>query len=342
MGERRRGRSGETLLIASTGGHLEQLSRLRQRFTPESAGVRWVTFDDPQARSLLAGENVEYIRYVAPRDYVAVAANLRAARRILREHDIARVVSTGSGIALSFLPTARLAGIPCHYVESAARADGPSLTGRIASRVPGVALYSQYPSWAAGRWQYRGSLFDGYDAEPPLPGSPVPPLRRVVVTLGTMRTYGFRRALTAVARVLPEVLAPDAEVLWQTGATDASGLDVDARKAVPASELHEAMATADLVIAHAGIGSALTALDLGRCPVLLPRRRHHGEHVDDHQLMIADELARRGLAVSRDPADLAAADLVRAMTTPVKADETARPFELSAPAGSGRRLAGRR
>jgi UDP-N-acetylglucosamine transferase subunit ALG13 len=319
---------GKTLLVASTGGHLEQLFRLKDRFTPASDGVQWVTFDDPQARSLLANESVEYVRYVAPRDYRAVTANLWAAQRILREHRIERVVSTGSGIALSFLPAARLSGIPCHYIESAARAEGPSLTGSLASRIPGVRLYAQYPRWASDRWQYRGSLFDRYQAYAPEGCSPAPAARRVVVTLGTMRTYGFRRALDALARVLPEVSAPQAEILWQTGVTDASGLGIDARDKVPAKELHDAIVAADLVVAHAGIGSALTALDLGKAPVLLTRRQRHGEHVDDHQLMIAGELDRRGLAVSRDPGDLTAVDLVTAMTTGITADDTSRPFHL--------------
>ena len=62
--------------------------------------------------------------------------------------DIDTVVSTGSGIALSYMPLARARGIPCHYMESAARSDGPSRTGRILCRVHGVHLYTQYPGLA--------------------------------------------------------------------------------------------------------------------------------------------------------------------------------------------------
>jgi UDP-N-acetylglucosamine transferase subunit ALG13 len=319
---------GATLLVASTGGHLEQLFRLKDRFLPGSSHIEWVTFDDPQARSLLAGQHVHYVRYVAPRDYRAVASNLVAAQRILRGRKIDRLVSTGSGIALSFVPAARLRGVPCHYIESAARAEGPSLTGSVVSRIPGVRLYTQYPSWSGEQWSYRGSLFDRYEATSRSGGAGGGRATRVVVTLGTMRTYGFRRALEHLTRVLPEVLGADAEVLWQVGVTDVSGLGIDAREKVPAAELHVAMSNADLVIAHAGIGSALTALDRGQCPVLLPRLAAHDEHVDDHQLMIAGELDRRGLAVSRDPERLIAADLHRAMSTCVSTVDEVRPFEL--------------
>ena len=54
--------------------------------------------------------------------------------------------------------------------------------------------------------------------------------------------------------------------------------------------MQAAIDQADLVIAHAGIGSALTAFDAGLCPVLLPHSAARGEHVDDHQQLIADDL----------------------------------------------------
>ncbi|HLT83554.1 MAG TPA: glycosyltransferase [Phototrophicaceae bacterium] len=319
--------SGRALLVASTGGHLEQLWRLHARFRPAFAEVEWATFDEAQSRSLLADQTVHHVPYIPPRGYGEVVRGMREARRILRAGSFDTVVSTGSGIALAFLPVARALGVRTHYVESAARADGPSLTGRIVSRVPGTRTYSQYPTWADTRWQYRGSLFDGYEA---VPGEPTGGARRVVVTLGTMRRYGFRRALEAVVRALPEVLAPGAEVLWQTGVTDCAGLPIEGRVDVPAAELHAAIGAADLVIAHAGIGSCLTALDAGRSPVVLPRRHAFDEHVDDHQELIAHELDRRGLAVRRLPGELTGADLRAAMARRVRAVDTYQEFRLDA------------
>ncbi|WP_185972607.1 glycosyltransferase [Georgenia yuyongxinii] len=287
-----------------------------------------MTFDDAQARSLLAGETVHVVPYIPPRGYARVAHAMPTAARLLRSGRFDRVVSTGAGIALAFLPVARALGIEAHYVESSARASGPSLTGRLISRVPGVHLYTQYPTWAAGRWKYAGSLFDGYSVVDTA-AAHTSEARQVVVTLGTMRTYGFRRAVENLLRVLPEVLAPDASVLWQVGVTDVSGLGIDARVDVPAAELHAAVAEADLVIAHSGIGSCLATLDAGKCPVLLPRRHELGEHVDGHQQMIADELERRGLAVSRAPEDLRAEDLRVAMNRVIEKRDVAQPFRLT-------------
>lgn len=316
----------KTLLVAATGGHLEQLYRIRPRLVPECGEIQWVTHDDPQSRSLLAGEPVRLVPYVPPRGYREIARNTPAAWRMIRDGGYDRVISTGAGVAIPFLAAARISGVECHYIESAARADGPSVTGRIAAKMPGVRLYSQYQAWATGDWNYRGSLFDNFEAVQ----TTQPTIRRVVVTLGTMRTYGFRRAVDRLLKVLPEVLAPDGEVLWQLGVTDDSGMTGDVRSSVPNVELRQAMRDADLVIAHSGIGSALTALELGKRPVLLPRRPEFDEHVDNHQALIAGELDRRRLAVFAEADRVDADHLVRAASGKIIGHESARPFQLVA------------
>jgi UDP-N-acetylglucosamine--N-acetylmuramyl-(pentapeptide) pyrophosphoryl-undecaprenol N-acetylglucosamine transferase len=109
------------------------------------------------------------------------------------------------------------------------------------------------------------------------------------------------------------ILPVDVEVLWQTGSTDVRGLPIDGRDSVPGGELEEAISEADAVVCHAGIGSALSALEAGRCPVLVPRLKAHGENVDDHQVQIAEELSRRGIAIARRPEELSYEDLLSAM-----------------------------
>ena len=293
-----------TLLVASTGGHLAQLHQLRPRLRGVDPEVRWATFDTPQSRDLLAGEDVTYVSPTSTRDYFGVLRNTRPAERLLRDPEITSVVSTGAGIALSFLPLARLHGKNAFYIESATRAAGPSVTGRILSRVSGIELFAQHSSWADERWQYRGSVFDGYVASNGRP----PQLNRAVVTLGAHRGFGFRRLVERLLQILP----PEVEVLWQTGGTDISGLGIEARPFVPADELDDAVRNADVVVGHAGIGSTLAALEAGRRPVIVPRDPRHGEHVDDHQLQIAEELARGDTTVVRYVEDLELEDLLHA------------------------------
>jgi UDP-N-acetylglucosamine--N-acetylmuramyl-(pentapeptide) pyrophosphoryl-undecaprenol N-acetylglucosamine transferase len=273
-----------TLLVASTGGHLKQLSQLYTRLEGIEGPFRWATFDTPQSRSLLADEEVDFVPFVGGRDPRGVARNLTYARRILRDHAVGTLVSTGSAVALPFYVTARARRLRCHYIESAARSAGPSLTGKLISLVPGVRLYCQYPSWADGRWRFRGSVFDAFEPGEAVEGRGAP--RRVVVTLGTYRGYGFP---LLVERLL-ELLPADAEVLWQTGETDVSRFGIEGREAIPERELTAAMAEADLVVAQ--------------CPLLVPRRLERNEHIDDHQIQIGVELARRGIAVSAEAPEL--------------------------------------
>ncbi|MCW2757417.1 MAG: glycosyl transferase family 28, partial [Nocardioidaceae bacterium] len=280
-----------TLLVASAGDQLTELYALRDRFVGLGP-IEWATFDSPHARELLAGETVHLVPQVHARDLRGAMSNLPQAQRLLSERRVGRVVSTGAGIAVPFLLTARRLGLPAHYVESAARATHPSLTGALVARIPGVHLYSQH-LWREPGWSLRGSVFDGYVATPVLPPAR---LDRVVVTLGTDADSSFRAAAQNVAASLREIGRGTHEVLWQTGSTDVSGLDIDAHPSIPFHDLQQAVSEADLVISDAGVGSAMLALSTGKVPVLLPRRRHRGEHADDHQVELADALHRRGLA----------------------------------------------
>lgn len=285
-----------TLLAASGGGHLTQLTRLVDRLPWSTDDRVWCTVDTPQSRSLLAGEDVLFVPSADPRDARAALVNARRIRRLLDGGAFTHAVSTGASLAVSALPLARRAGARCYYVESAARVQGPSLSGRLLTPFRRVRCYTQHRRWARRRWAYAGSVFDAFAAGPVAP----PRLDRVVVSLGTQGDYGFRRLVERLVAVLP----PSADVLWQTGATDVADLSIDARRAVPAHELEAALREADLVIAHAGVGTALSSLEAGRHPVLVPRRAAHREHVDDHQVQIAHELERRGLATRAEVDEL--------------------------------------
>jgi UDP-N-acetylglucosamine--N-acetylmuramyl-(pentapeptide) pyrophosphoryl-undecaprenol N-acetylglucosamine transferase len=297
-----------SLLVASTGGHLTELVILRDRLSLPSAAVRWITFDTPQSRSLLEGADVIYAPFVGGRDPINLVRNLPLAVQVLRDPEIRLVVSTGSSMALPYFLAARLRGLTCCYIESAARTEGPSVTGGLMARIPGVALHTQYPNWTSQRWMYSGSVFDAF--APTAPAAPVETLAKVVVTLGTYRGYSFRRLLERLVAVLP----PEAEVLWQTGDTDTSGLPISSHVELPSSYLKAAMADADLVVAHAGIGTMLAAFETGKAPLLVPRRAAFHEHVDDHQIQIAEHLASRGLVVTTDADDIGLPLLLQAAT----------------------------
>ncbi len=69
----------------------------------------------------------------------------------------------------------------------------------------------------------------------------------------------------------------------------------------------DAIRRSRLVVAHAGVGSIVTAGELGRPIVVLPRRAHLGEHTSDHQVETVGWLrARPWVHVADDEAELGA------------------------------------
>jgi UDP-N-acetylglucosamine--N-acetylmuramyl-(pentapeptide) pyrophosphoryl-undecaprenol N-acetylglucosamine transferase len=317
-----------TLLVASGGGHLVELVELAPRLSGVDRDFIWVTWDSPQSRSMLRGLDSVFVRPTPPRDPVAVARNFDFALQLWGRRKASALVTSGSQLVLPFLMVGRAHRRPCHFIESAARIHAPSLTARMASHIPGVSMYSQYHSSEHQRWPYVGSVFDGFHAVPRTADTPP---SRFVVTLGTMPRWQFRSLIEACLSVIP----PGSEVLWQTGETDVSGLAIDGRESIPAGELEAAMRDADVVISHAGVGSALTALHCGKFPILVPRRVELGEHVDDHQAEIAAELGRRGLALITDPDQLSADHLREAGEFKIETSESLNPIEL-APASDAR------
>jgi UDP-N-acetylglucosamine transferase subunit ALG13 len=62
-------------------------------------------------------------------------------------------------------------------------------------------------------------------------------------------------------------------------------------------EMRTRMTEADTVVTHGGTGSVMLALSLGRTPIVAPRYRRCGEHIDDHQLELVEKLGEKGLIV---------------------------------------------
>ncbi|PPG41778.1 hypothetical protein C5C30_06780 [Rathayibacter sp. AY2B5] len=310
-------RMASYLFVCSGGGHLKEMFALSGLLGVDPEEQHWATVDSALSRTLLADRRVTHLADPPPRAVVPVLRNAMIGRSLLARGSFDAVFSTGASPALSFLPLAASRGIPAHYIESAARVLGPSMTGRILARVPAVSTYTQYRSWADDRWSFGGSIFDTYRVEDVVPQ----PIRRAVVSVGTQDGYPFPRFFAALAPLLEGV-----EVLWQTGANDVSGLGIDGRHSVPHDELNAAMKAADVVIAHGGVGTALSAIEQGRVPILVPRRASFGEHVDDHQVQIATRLADSGLAVTVDIEGLSRETLELAAARRVVSADSAVPF----------------
>lgn len=117
------------LLACSTGGHLSQLYALKPWWSQHQR--RWMTFDKPDARSLLADESIAWAYHPTTRNIPNLIRNSGVALRELRAFRPDVVVSTGAGIAVPVFYLARLMGIRTVYVEVYDRIDSATLTGRM-------------------------------------------------------------------------------------------------------------------------------------------------------------------------------------------------------------------
>ncbi|MBS0262442.1 MAG: glucuronosyltransferase [Planctomycetes bacterium] len=99
--------------------------------------------------------------------------------------------------------------------------------------------------------------------------------------------------------------APGREVMAQIAAGSYLPQHVRWERNLAPSAFQECLENSDLVVAHAGIGTILSALELGKPVIVLPRRCSLGEHRNDHQLATASRFgARRLVQVAKDEQEL--------------------------------------
>ncbi len=91
-------------------------------------------------------------------------------------------------------------------------------------------------------------------------------------------------------------LPPD-DLVVQYGHSPAPRAAAEVIDFLPFADMVERIRAADVVVTHAGVGSILLCLRNGRTPLVVPRRRRHGEHVDDHQVELTEALAERAKVV---------------------------------------------
>ena len=150
----------------------------------------------------------------------------------------------------------------------------------------------------------------------------------IFVTVGNYN--GFPRLIGAVERFKADGVIRD-EVLLQVGGVNEFKSEVCrvARFLAP-DRFERALREASVVISHAGCGTLIQALAAGKVPVVMPRRKHYGEHVDDHQIELAQMMAaeRRVILAERVEELPAAIEQARSRGTQAPANPRCRMFNL--------------
>lgn len=136
----------------------------------------------------------------------------------------------------------------------------------------------------------------------------------IFVTVGTQ--LSFPRLIDAV-----DALAPGLEddVIAQVGPDSGGWSNIELAASLTPDRFEATFTTARLIVAHAGIGTILSAKRFKKPLILAPRRHALGEHRNDHQLATAKAVENlTGIYIAWEMDDLAA--LVR-RTDLVAADD---------------------
>ena len=127
--------------------------------------------------------------------------------------------------------------------------------------------------------------------------------------MGTLVSVGnghesFARLLNEVDRLASLELLPK-PVVVQHGHTPFRSTVCSGVHQMELAAYERAIQEAAVVIVHAGAGSVLTCLRLGKRPIAMARRPEHGEILDNHQLeFLARMFARRLVVAVEEPGEL--------------------------------------
>jgi UDP-N-acetylglucosamine transferase subunit ALG13 len=116
---------------------------------------------------------------------------------------------------------------------------------------------------------------------------------KLFVTVGTQ--YPFDRLVRTIDQWAGR--RDDMEIFAQTGPTEYRPRNMRFAAFIDAEECSRQVEQADAVLAHAGMGSIITAMQSGKLIVVMPRRADLGEHRNDHQMATARKLLAQGKVI---------------------------------------------
>jgi exopolysaccharide biosynthesis glucuronosyltransferase PssE len=125
----------------------------------------------------------------------------------------------------------------------------------------------------------------------------------IFVTVGGQKP--FPRLIDCVDTWASNRTLPPSEVLAQIGKAPTQPGYIESVESLTPPEYTKRFQEASVVLAHAGMGTILTAVDLEKPILVMPRRASQGEHRNDHQLATARQLQEvLGLCVAWDEHEL--------------------------------------
>ena len=116
-------------LVGSSGGHLTHLIKLKSFW--ENNDRFWVSFDKPDANSILKNEKLIHCHYPTNRNLVNLIKNTVLAVKVLTKEKPDVIISSGAAVAVPFFYIGKMLKIKTIYIEVIDRFDKPTMTGRM-------------------------------------------------------------------------------------------------------------------------------------------------------------------------------------------------------------------
>lgn len=124
----------------------------------------------------------------------------------------------------------------------------------------------------------------------------------IFITVGSM--FPFDRLVSAIDNLAPDFSGQN--FLAQIGAGRYSPKNIRFVRSLESTSFAQTVEAAHLIVAHAGMGSIITALQARKPIVVLPRDKGLGEVTTDHQVATARRLqGKPGVFVSMREVELA-------------------------------------
>ena len=106
----------------------------------------------------------------------------------------------------------------------------------------------------------------------------------MILAVTGFHTVPFDRLVRLMDTVAGEI---DEEVVILKGVSDIHTERATSFKWLPNPEYRQLMKRARILVCHAGVGTIIDGLKLGKAVIVVPRRKMWREAIDDHQLEIA-------------------------------------------------------
>lgn len=113
----------------------------------------------------------------------------------------------------------------------------------------------------------------------------------IFVTVGT-HEQPFNRLIQKVDELKKDGIIQD-DVIIQTGFSTYKPKYCQWSKLIPYQQMVKNVAEARIVITHGGPASFIMPLQIGKTPIVVPRQHQFNEHVNDHQVEFARNVAQK-------------------------------------------------